>query len=282
MEDERIEMLTKAGLNWKVKSEPIQTVSGILIPDRVALIREDTNKVLGIHTPNYVPYENDELLELLYRIGNSTGLKLHTGGSFKGGQKVFFQLKSNDLKLGDDVIKGYISGFNSFDGTTSLGFGNASITVSCMNTFYRGYNEVNSHLRHSASMKPRIEEILAHIDVLMKEEQTMFQEITRMNETRMTPEVKELIIKRLFEISIEERLDNPDFSTRKKNQIATFNRDMEIEIASKGETLWSGMSGITRYSTHSMKKDGNEESKMFGRIGVIERNIYNELVEIAG
>jgi len=282
MEDERIEMLVKAGLNWKVKSEPIQTVSGILIPDRVALIREDTNKVLGIHTPNYVPYENDELLELLYRIGNSTGLKLHTGGSFKGGQKVFFQLKSNDLKLGDDVIKGYISGFNSFDGTTSLGFGNASITVSCMNTFYRGYNEVNSHLRHSASMKPRIEEILAKIDVLMKEEQTMFQEITRMNETRMTPEVKELIIKRLFEISVEERLDNPDFSTRKKNQIAIFNRDMEMEITSKGNTLWGGFSAVSRNTTHSMKQGkDNSENKMFGRIGVIERNIYNELVDLS-
>ena len=276
-------MLAQAGLGWNVKSENIQTESGILIPDRIALVREDTNKVLGIHTESYVPYQNDELLDLLYRIGDSTGLVLHTGGSFRGGEKVWFQLKSGDLKLGNDTIKGYLSGFNSFDGRSSLGIGNSTITVSCQNTFYRGYREVETHIRHSASMKPRIEEILAKIDLVMKEEKTMFQEIIHLNETRMTPEVKELITKRLFEISVEERLDSPEFSTNLKNRLWRFNYDMDIEIASKGETLWGLFSGITRYSSHSMKQGkDNSENKMFGKIGAIERNSYKELVEIAG
>ena len=274
-------MLIKSGLDWKVNSEPLQTVSGILIPDRVALVREDTKKVLGIHTNNYVPYQNDELLELLYRIGNSTGLELHTGGSFKGGARVFFQLKSSDLKLGNDTIKGYISGFNSFDGKISLGIGNSTITVSCQNTFYRGYRQVEVHLRHSASMKPRIEEILSKIDVVMKEEQNMFQEITRLNETRMTPEVKELITKRLFEISVEERLDSPENSTNLKNRLWRFNYDLGIELASKNDSLWGLFSGVTRYTTHSMKQGkDNSEGKMFGRTGTIEREIYKELVEM--
>jgi phage/plasmid-like protein (TIGR03299 family) len=273
-------MLIGSGLDWKVNSEPLQTVSGILIPERVALVREDTKKILGIHTTGYVPYQNDELLELLHRIGNSTGLELHTGGSFKGGDKVWFQLKSADLKLGNDTIKGYISGFNSFDGKTALAFGNSELTVSCMNTFWRGYRSVETRLRHSASMKPRIEEILAKIDLLMKEEQDMFTEITRMNETRMTPEVKELITKRLFEISVEERLDSNTFSTNLKNRLWRFNYDMGIEIAQKGENLWGGFSGITRYTTHSMKKGDNSEGKMFGRTGNIEREIYKELAEM--
>jgi phage/plasmid-like protein (TIGR03299 family) len=281
MNEERIEMLVKAGLNWNVRSEPLQTVSGILIPDRVALVREDTKKILGIHTEGYVPYQNDELLELLYRIGNSTGLVLHTGGSFKGGDKVYFQLKSSDLKLGNDTIKGYISGFNSFDGKTALAFGNSSVTVSCMNTFWRGYREVNSKIRHSASMKPRIEEILAKIDVLMKEEQTMFQEITHLNETRMTPEIKELITKRLFEIGVEERLDSPENSTNLKNRLWRFNYDLGIEIASKNDSLWGLFSGVTRYSTHSMKQGkDNSENKMFGKTGNIERGIYKTLVDM--
>jgi phage/plasmid-like protein (TIGR03299 family) len=276
---DKTEMLINSGLDWKVNSEPLQTVSGILIPDRIALVREDTKKVLGIHTNAYVPYQNDELLELLYRIGNSTGLELHTGGSFKGGQKVYFQLKSNDLKLGNDVIKGYISGFNTFDGTSSLGFGNSSVTVSCMNTFYRGYHEVNTRLRHSASMKPRIEEILSRIDLLMKEEKTMFQEITRLNETRMTPQIKELITKRLFEISVEERLDSNKFSTNLKNRLIRFNYDMEIEVASKGDNLWGLFSSVTRNTSHSMKQGkDNSENKMFGKTGNIERGIYKTLV----
>jgi hypothetical protein len=140
------EMLEKTGLNWKVNTEGVQTVSGILIPDRIALVRDDTKKVLGIHTEAYDPYQNDELLELLFKIAQQSGLKVHTGGCFKGGEKVWFQLKSNDLVLPNDRIEGYVSGFNSFDGRTSLAFGNASITVSCQNTFWRGYRQVETFI----------------------------------------------------------------------------------------------------------------------------------------
>ena len=278
---EKSNMLTKAGLNWNVKSEPIQTVSGILIPDRIALVREDTNKVLGIHTENYSPYQNDELLELLYRISGQSGLVVHSGGSFKGGEKVWFQLKSNDLKLGNDRIEGYISGFNSFDGRTALAFGNAKITVSCMNTFWTGNKQVSTRLRHSSTMRPRIDEILQQIDVLLNEEQVQFGEITKLSETRMTPEVKELITKKLFEISVEERLDSNEFSTNLKNRLWRFNYDLGIELAQKNDSLWGLFSGVTRYTTHSMKPRGdNSESKMFGRTGTLEREIYKELVEM--
>jgi len=276
--NERKEMLIKAGLDWEVISEPLQTVSGILIPSRVALVREDTKKILGIHTDKYVPYQNDELLELLHQIGGKTGLLFHTGGSFKGGDKVWFQLKSNDLTLGNDTIKGFVSGFNSFDGKTALAFGNSSTTVSCMNTFWRGYKEVNTRLRHSANMKPKIEEILGRIDLLMEEEKIMFREITRLSETRMTPEVKELITKKMFDISVEERLDSPDLSTRKQNQLWRFENDLRTELSTKNDSLWGLFSGITRYTTHSMKRGDNSESKMFGRAGNLERQIYNELL----
>ena len=280
MSEEKTAMLEKAGLNWNVASVPVQTVTGILIPDRVALVREDTQKILGIHTESYVPYQNEELLELLHKISGQSGLVVHTGGSFKGGEKVYFQLKSTDLVLPNDRIEGYISGFNSFDGRTALAFGNSKTTVSCMNTFWQGYKQVATKLRHSSTMKPRIDEILRQIDVLLIEEQEQFQEIQRLGNVRMTAEVKELMTKRLFEISVEERLDSPTNSTNLKNRLWRFNYDLGIETAQKGDNLWGLFSGVTRYTTHSMKRGDNSESKMFGRTGVIEREIYKELVEM--
>jgi phage/plasmid-like protein (TIGR03299 family) len=274
------EMLIKTGLNWNVKSEGVITESGIAIPDRIALVREDTNKVLGIHTNSYVPYQNEELLELLFRISQQSGLALHTGGSFKGGEKVWFQLKSDDLRIGNDKVEGYISGFNSFDGRTSLAFGNASITVSCQNTFWRGYHQVDSKLRHSSQMKPRIEEILRNIDVLLNEEKDNFNEIRRLNSIPMTAEIRDLVTKMMFDIDRTERLDSPDLSTNKKNKLVRFNFDLETELAGKDNSLWGLFSGVTRYTTHSMKKGDNSESKMFGRTGSIERQIYRELVDM--
>lgn len=279
--DPKTEMLNKTGLNWKVTKENLQTVSGILIPDRIALVREDTQKVLGVHTDSYEPYQNDELLELLYQISRQSGLQIHTGGSFKGGEKVWFQLKSDTLQLpNNDRVEGYVSGFNSFDGRTSLAFGNTSLTVSCMNTFWRGYKQVETRLRHSSQMRPRIDEILRRIDVVLNEEKEMFSEILKLGNKKLDPQVRELITKKLFEIGVEERLDGQEISTNKKNKLVRFNYDLGIEMGQKGDNLWGLWSGVTRYTTHSMKRGDNSESKMFGRTGTLEREIYKELVQM--
>jgi hypothetical protein len=182
--------------------------------------------------------------------------------------------------MGGDVIKGYISGFNSFDGRASLAFGNSKTTVSCQNTFWMAYHQVETRMRHSANMRPKIDEILRKIDILMAEEKSQFQEIERLHQFRMTPEVKDLITKRLFEIAVEERLDGGNISTNKVNKIKKFNYDLGLELGQKGDNLWGLFSGVTRYTTHSMKNGDNSEGKMFGKTGNLERSIYKELVEM--
>ena len=41
-------LLEKVHLNWSVRTEPVQTTSGITIPDYKAIVREDTNVPLKI------------------------------------------------------------------------------------------------------------------------------------------------------------------------------------------------------------------------------------------
>jgi phage/plasmid-like protein (TIGR03299 family) len=274
------EMLASKGLDWRVSKEPIQTVSGIYIPDQIALVREDTQAVLGIHTEGYDPYQNEELLDLLYKISNQSGLEVHTGGCFQGGKLVWFQLKSDEYTLGTDKIRGFISGMNGFNGRHSLAFGNSNVTISCMNTFWRAYRQVETRLRHSAQMRPKIDEILRRIDVLLEEEKKGFDEIRRLNETPMTPEVRELVTKMLFSLDKEEKLAVGELSTNKQNKMIRFNADVDMELSTKDRSLWGLFSGVTRYTTHDMKKGDNSESKMFGRTGGIERKIYKELVEM--
>jgi len=271
------EMLVSTGLDWNVRKEEIQTVSGIHIPDQIALVRDDTQTVLGIHTDGYDPYQNEELLELLHRISQQSGLTVHTGGCFKGGKLVWFQLESNEYNLGNDKIKGYISGMNGFDGRHSLAFGNSNVTISCMNTYWRAYRQVETRLRHSALMRPKIEDILRRIDVLLLEEKKGFEEIRKLNEIPMSPEVRELVTRMMFDLDREEKLD--DISTNKKNKLIKFNADVDMELSGKDRSLWGLFSGVTRYTTHDMKKGDNSEAKMFGRTGGIERKIYKELVD---
>ena len=73
------QILEATGLDWNVRTERTQTESGIEL-DRIALVREDNNTVLGVHSNGYVPYQNEQLVELLQRVSSLTGLEIHKGG----------------------------------------------------------------------------------------------------------------------------------------------------------------------------------------------------------
>lgn len=275
------EVLEQTSLDWKVRTTGIMTEDGLVIPNKIALVREDTSTILGIHSSGYVPYQNAELLELLFKVSQSTGLEIHSSGCFGDGEKVWFQLKSDNLNLpGGDRVEGFLSGLNSFDGSTSLAIGTCNLTISCQNTFWRGYHQVETKLKHSANMKIRIEEILKSVDVLLKEEKETFQKIIKLGDIKMTQTAAELVIKMLFDLKTTDILDS-ELSTRKKNQMITFGNDLALELASKNDSLWGLFSGVTRYTTHSIKDGDNSENKMFGKTGNIERRIFQELTELA-
>ncbi len=54
------EALELAGLNWKVRQEPIYTDNNLLIPGYKANVRDLDNKVLGVVTDRYKVVQNDE------------------------------------------------------------------------------------------------------------------------------------------------------------------------------------------------------------------------------
>jgi len=283
---EPAQILEETRLNWKVIPIGVRTdsvydnpVSGILIPDSVAMMRADTKICLGIHKSGYVPYQNDDLLELLFKVSNQTGLRLHSGGYFGNGEKVFIQLKSDDHNLpGGDRVEGNISAINSFDGKTALSFGTSNTTISCMNTFWLAYRSLQTKIRHTAKMEYRIEEILKQVDALLVEEKENFKKIDRLIDVRMTSVAKELVTKMLFNLERDSKLADIELSTNMKNKIENFNADLALEMSQKGDNLWGLFSGVTRYTTHTMKKgQDNTEGKLFGVTGDRERAIWEHL-----
>jgi len=274
-------ILSAAGLDWSVRSEKTKTESGIIIPKQIALVREDTEKIIGTHKETYCMYQNDELLELLFQVSRSTGRKLKGGGSFGDGEKVFFQLESKSMNLGTDRIEGSITGINSFDGSTALAFGNSNVTISCRNTFFMAYKTLGTKFRHSATMRPKIEEVLKQITMLVEEEKQTFKTIEKMAGVRMDLAVRQLVTRMLFDIKEQDKQmtaeQAKELSTRKQNSIIKFSAVVDSETAEKGDNLWGLFSGVTKYTTHLMTKGDNSEKKLFGRTGELERQIFNKL-----
>lgn len=280
--EERIKnLLDQTNLNWNVRTESIQTESGITINGKIALVREDTNDIVGVHSNGYRPFQNQELFELLDKVSNMTGLELTKGGYFKKGRRVYVQMKSADLRLGTDLIKGYLTGINSFDGSTSLAFGPSNITISCMNTFFATFKQLNTKVRHTKNMVVRIDEICRGLEGVLAQEQVMFGDITRMSETRFDDVIKESVTRQLFGIKPEVDLyDNEAISTNLRNKMSRFYIDLNGELQQKGDNMWGLFSGVTKYTTHSLTKSDNTEAKMFDIYGDREKKIFSDLVEL--
>lgn len=280
--------LIEAGLDWKVVTETMQTtVSGVIVPKAVALFRDDTQQFLSVRGEGYEVYQNEQLIDLLLKVSEQTGLQLHKGGFFGNGEKVFLQLKSDDFKLGNDRIEGYITGVNSFDGTTSLAFGPSNITISCQNSFFAAFRELKTKVRHTKNMVIRIEDILKQLDKSLVEEKRIFETIQRMSEVESTVLHKDMVIRQLFDIKPNVLLtDEEQVSTYKRNRIELLNGSIAHQTNEKGNTLWGLFSGVTHYTTHVMGRDDNNgekdnsEEKLFGHYGNRERNIFHQMAEL--
>jgi hypothetical protein len=274
-------LLDKTNLNWTVRQEELQTISGISIPNKKAIVRDDNNMIVGLHSDGYVPYQNHELMDLLHQVSGRTGLEIHRGGEFKDGGRIYVQLKGNDLKLGNDRIEGFLTGVNSFDGSTSLAFGHSNTTISCMNTFFRVMSGLQNKVRHTKSMSLKVEDICRRLDIVLQEEKETFRFITELSETRFDDLLKEKVTRKLFGIKPEVDLNDEDaLSTRTRNNLSRFYIDLNGELSQKGDNMWGLFSGVTKYTTHSYSKNDNTEAKMFGGIGQVEQEIFSNLVEL--
>jgi phage/plasmid-like protein (TIGR03299 family) len=273
-------ILKQANLDWSVKAERLVTAESNIETKSVAIVRQDNQAILGVHGDGYHPLQNSEMMEILDRISGKMGLPLHKGGYFGEGQKVYVQLKTQDLNVGTDKVKGYLTCVNSFDGSTSLAFGHSNLTISCQNTFFANYREMANKVRHTQKMHERIDIICMQIEDVLRAEQKIFQNITRMSEVRIDQKVRDMVLERILNLDKEERLaDLTTLSTRKKNILSDLEVNIAGEIQDKGGNLWGLFSGITKYTTHSLKGDSNE-NKLFGVYGRREREVFADLSQL--
>jgi len=286
--DRITQLLDQTNLNWTVKESPIFTNfqdSVIPIADKKALIREDNHAILGLHSDGYVPFQNYEMLELLDKVSQQTGLPIHRGGLFGNGKKVFIQLQSHEFRIQNvggvwDTISGYVTGVNSFDGSTSLSFGPSTKTISCQNTFFGAYKEMGTKIRHTKNMGVKIDEVCRRIEGVLVEERNNFDNIKKMSETPFEMNTLDSVIRTMFDLDRDVDLKDADkMSGVTRNKLSRFYIDLNGELREKGNNVWGLMSGVTKYTTHSVIKGDNSEKKMFGSTGNRERKIFSDLVE---
>lgn len=265
-----IQYLKQADLNWTVRLEKLRSASGISLPNTVAVIRNDNQKIIGLQKADYEAFQNHEMLELLYNI--SKHIKYEKGGSFDDGGKVYFQFKSNDLTIinpnkTEDKINGYITVVNSFNDGKSLAIGETNVTISCQNTFVQAYNDLQHKIAHTHGMRAKLGIICKEIDSLIFQENQTFNTILKMSQTDVKdkPEIFDPLLKILIGVKeINKPIDLEDLTTNQLVKYHDIIANINHEFVEKGENLWGLFSGVTRYTSHDALK--HDKDKYFGNI----------------
>jgi hypothetical protein len=202
------------------------------------------------------------------------------GGELYGGKKVYYQAQLQDEQIANDTIKRYITGLNSHDGSSSIGFGFTNTVVVCQNNFYMAMKEVN-RFRHSASSRQRVELAREEIRKTLKAESSLMDNYKRMADTKISSVVTKRVIADLFKF-LEEDFDKDvkDFSTKKVNDLSKFNQILESELKSHGSTLWGLFNAVTWKTNHQdVKGDKGLENVMVGTGYKKNLNAYNIIVD---
>ncbi|HQZ66361.1 MAG TPA: DUF932 domain-containing protein [Planctomycetaceae bacterium] len=126
-----------AGLDYRVDLQEMTTPKGIVVPSRKAVVRSDTDAVLGVVSDSYAPIQNRDCFSFLDSVVSTGELKYHTAGALGNGEKVWMLAKlPGEIRLKDseDVTEQFLLLSNSHDGRSALRVFFTPIRVVCANT----------------------------------------------------------------------------------------------------------------------------------------------------
>jgi len=279
-----------AGLDWEVAKCPLYgavEVDGeethmMEYPNKIGLYRTDKNILLGNASDHYIPIQNIQIADLIYDVAESEDLKVETAGSFKNGQRVFFQidLGSMGLDIGDntDIIKQYAMFHSGHDGKTGLSVRQTNYRVTCGNVESLALRDSAIKLRHMGdgaydltSIKAKLGDIKAQAKLFQR---TMEKAIQTDWDNQMMLDYFMKTWQKGTKKSLPKKKDTKAFDK--------FNSTMELwhNYANFHEyqtdchgTAYSAFQAVTQYATHDMhvrdngngKAEARQLNQMFGR-----------------
>lgn len=139
------EAITAAGLDYTVELKELATTDGSQVPQRKAVVRGDTERVLGVEGNSYVPMQNVECFSFLDAVVTE---RVSHSGSTRQGERIWLLAKLPGyirVRGSDDVTEKFLLLSNSHNGTSALRVYFTPIRVVCANTLAMAERKSRGH-----------------------------------------------------------------------------------------------------------------------------------------
>lgn len=283
--------MSKANLNWTVESKDIQVVAGKKINGKVAIVRTDTQEVLGIVNSSYKSIQNSQVFSFLDKIIQQGDAVFYAAGFIGKGEKVWLLIKLNDdiILPSKDSVQKLILFSNAHDGRGAIRAYFLPIretTQTLLNISFGKRVEQGIALRHVGNVQQRIDESKKIFDLASIFYQKFDDSVHKLYKSSFDTRKVELLIESAFsDYSLE--------STRTKNNLEKIKKQHEFEskkFPSSSNSAWSWFCSIVNYidydrlskgSDHSKKTSNHLESLFWGNGLLLKQKTWETILSLA-
>jgi phage/plasmid-like protein (TIGR03299 family) len=252
-----------AGLDWRVKLEPIYTADGARVPDSMVTRRESDKRILGTVGKGYGILQNADAFKFFDPFLARGEASLESAGSLRGGKTVWVLAKLNRRPLEvtpGDAVEKFLLLSNGHDGLTAVRVGFTPVRVVCNNTLQASHANGESQLIrifHSARVNETVDavrDIVNAADARFEATAEQYQFLAR----------RELDLENLKDYVRSVLYPNVELDDMGERQAANLGRItaqiVNLHDAGQGANLargtyWGAYNAMTEYLTHKAGKD---------------------------
>lgn len=279
--------------NWNVRKTRLYFDAGTTdepqmqrVREKVATVRNNPNtgnpEVLGIVTPAYETYQNESLAEVIDQVTDISGAHFQTAGSFRGGRRVFVNLKLPTgftvAGLESEKHDLYLLGTTTHDGSGNARFLTTPVRVICQNTLATAMKsfETQFSIRHTGDMQVKAAVIREKLELQYEAVDAFQVEAEKMLNEVMTDNEFNKVIDQIWKPT-----DTEVSNRRTRTLRELWHGDRTISDV-RG-TNWAAYQTFVRYTDHLEKPSGDDANRVLRAVdgvGLKRKQAAFELLKV--
>ena len=278
------EAIKAANMDWNVVTRPVlyTTPDSFIpkeIPNRVAVVREDTNEVFTVASDRYTPLPNRKAFEFFDSVVGAGQAIYHTAGTINGGKKLWILAKlDGELKVtNNDILHKYILLGSSHDSSMPLSMMFTTVRVVCSNTFSLALdmnqksNGIKFTAKHTPSISTKAVSARQTLDLAEAYFENMMVGINGLVEHEWSSIDMKRFTYTLFDLDVDKSIEEQ----RKNNAYAA---DKVIDLFSNGRgngtnTKWDAFNAVTEYVDYNRPVGHKVETGESNSLEVVNKRL---------
>lgn len=263
--------LVTAHMDWTVKKVPLKLPNGETVPNKVATIRDDSEKYLGTVGLDWTPVQNVEQAEFIEALVGTGKTVVECVGALREGRRTFWTCKIPGnliVKKGDEVER-YMIVSNGHDGSLAFRAFWSPIRVVCSNTLNAALGMKGARdgvtLYHTKNVKNRVEQAKHVLGIAGEYYDTLGEVFHRMIQKEITGADFKMYLDEVFPLP----KDAVKVGVTTQRARAAVAHNLEAGAGSKlaGRTAWGAYNAVTEYVDHQKTQkqadEGTQREKRF-------------------